>query len=369
MKTFRILPFCGLILSSCVNSKIAAPPPLPTATSLLVIGNSIAEHGADASIGWNGNWGMAASAENKDFAHLSSAGLNLPLKIVNGAPAEQEPTDNGQPLLQLINAVMTQRTLTVIELGENVGSGDMAAFQPIFDGLAQVASQGRAFVCLSTYWVNSAMDQLMEASCAAHGGTWIYIGDIYTDPNNPDYQGPPAFSNPSVEMHPHDWSMGQIADRVIDRTADVIQARQDRSTPIVRRVGSIRSNPHISVSGPSSVVSPKSRLTDKSVSNLNVKALQTNSLHVRKIQVSFNLAEEIIGQCCNAGLPVEQISELPETRCAVACGLPEPWRYFDVDKVAMRCPTCHKLLAVCAVSGWLEIACPRCKSLVRREFS
>ena len=37
---------------------------------VLFIGNSITLHGPNAAIGWTNNWGMAASAADKDFVHL-----------------------------------------------------------------------------------------------------------------------------------------------------------------------------------------------------------------------------------------------------------------------------------------------------------
>ena len=37
---------------------------------VLVIGNSIMKHGAAPQLGWNTDWGMAATAEEKDYAHL-----------------------------------------------------------------------------------------------------------------------------------------------------------------------------------------------------------------------------------------------------------------------------------------------------------
>ena len=41
---------------------------------VLIYGNSIALYGPKADIGWTNCWGMAASAAEKDFAHLVVAG-------------------------------------------------------------------------------------------------------------------------------------------------------------------------------------------------------------------------------------------------------------------------------------------------------
>lgn len=42
----------------------------------------------------------------------------------------------------------------------------------------------------------------------------------------------------------------------------------------------------------------------------------------------------------------------------------------EVEAVTlMRCPRCQKLLAKCAVRGMIEIACTRCKTLVRNIFT
>ncbi|MEI6540199.1 MAG: hypothetical protein WCO86_11845, partial [Planctomycetota bacterium] len=40
------------------------------ADRILVLGNSLTLHGPKAEIGWAGNWGMAASAQDKDYVHL-----------------------------------------------------------------------------------------------------------------------------------------------------------------------------------------------------------------------------------------------------------------------------------------------------------
>jgi len=43
---------------------------------ILFLGNSITLHGPKPEIGWTGNWGMAASSLNSDYAHLLVAAIN-----------------------------------------------------------------------------------------------------------------------------------------------------------------------------------------------------------------------------------------------------------------------------------------------------
>jgi len=218
----RLASLALLLLAGCGSVPKAASsttPAVPPATALLIVGNSITRHGADPTIGWTGDWGMAASAEANDFAHLTAASLNLPLTTLNGAPAEQQPALNGAALVTKITAAMTPHTLVVVEMGDDVTATSLSAFGPVYDQVIEAASTGRALVCTSTYWTNKAVDTVLQSTCTAHSGIFIPIGDIYTNPDNPDYQGAPEFSNRSVQRHPHDWSMSQIAARIVASTS------------------------------------------------------------------------------------------------------------------------------------------------------
>jgi hypothetical protein len=59
----------SFLLLAVVTASASAAEPVKIG-KILILGNSITEHGAALNMDWFGNWGMAASAKEKDFAHL-----------------------------------------------------------------------------------------------------------------------------------------------------------------------------------------------------------------------------------------------------------------------------------------------------------
>jgi hypothetical protein len=63
------------LLLSCALAQDVKLRPDVRVERVLFLGNSITRHGPAPKIGWTGDWGMAASARDKDYAHLVAAGL------------------------------------------------------------------------------------------------------------------------------------------------------------------------------------------------------------------------------------------------------------------------------------------------------
>ena len=64
---------------------------------LLILGNSITRHSPAPEIGWTGDWGMAASARERDFVHrlarmLEERGEEVELRERNVAEFERDPS-------------------------------------------------------------------------------------------------------------------------------------------------------------------------------------------------------------------------------------------------------------------------------------
>ena len=179
-------------------------------TDMVVIGNSLTFVGQSPSTGW----GMAASAANKDFSHLVAASMALPLTSANNFSALEKTPVSSAGNIPAMALQVKATTLAVIELGDNVKLSDLPDFTVQYGNLLNAVKQAQVLICTSTWWQDDAKDAMIQAACTAHGGHYVFIGDIRTDPASQDSLGV-QFSDPGVNAHPHDWSMVKISERIV----------------------------------------------------------------------------------------------------------------------------------------------------------
>lgn len=77
----KIIPLLFLIGIIAVSCKKENPVDKTTFRQALVLGNSITIHPPLPSIGWFGNWGMAASSKDKDFVIFCLHRLMFPWRL------------------------------------------------------------------------------------------------------------------------------------------------------------------------------------------------------------------------------------------------------------------------------------------------
>lgn len=187
-----------LVLAACGGGGSSPEPAKPAPvvrTNLLVIGNSITRHGPLPGLGWAGDWGMAASEQGKDFAHLTGAALGLPVTAINTAVIETDPA------APLPTVSVGSGTVVVVELGDN-------GLPVKYAELLASVNRGAALACTSTYWHNVPADAVMKTACEAAGGRWVFIGDIFKGRLG-------RFANEGVDLHPGDAEMAEISRRLV----------------------------------------------------------------------------------------------------------------------------------------------------------
>ena len=92
---------------------------------LLFLGNSITQHGPKPEIGWAGDWGMAASALDKDYVHVLAAQIG---KAAGGQPRILAKNiadfERGHPTYDIAAGMKDELAfrpdVVIVAIGENV---------------------------------------------------------------------------------------------------------------------------------------------------------------------------------------------------------------------------------------------------------
>lgn len=213
----------GLVVADTASAQNAAAA--PKIRKILFLGNSITRHGPAPAIGWTGDWGMAASAKEKDFVHLFTKSLS---KTAGGAPEvmvknvadfeRQYATFN--PEEELKDAFAFAADLVIVALGENVPSLDSEEAKLQFSSSLLKLLQGLkadrrpTIVVRSCFWPNQAKDQILKQACLTVGGIFVDIGPLSKDESN-YARSERQFQHAGVAAHPGDKGMQAIADAIL----------------------------------------------------------------------------------------------------------------------------------------------------------
>ena len=192
---------------------------------ILYLGNSITLHGPKADIGWSGNWGMAASAEDKDYVHLVTSalarhtGVAPKIKVSNIADFERNYATYDVDL-QMKDHFAFDPDLVVLAIGENVpalGSGE--AREQFKAGVMSIlrcalAKRHPLIVVRSSFWADDAKDQALKEACQEAGGIFVNVGLLGQDPANAA-RSERSFTHDGVAGHPGDKGMKAIAEAIL----------------------------------------------------------------------------------------------------------------------------------------------------------
>ena len=208
--------FLVVVLLACAAVQAPAQP-----HRVLFLGNSITKHGPKADIDWHGDWGMAASAESRDYVHLVLRGLAAkagaaPEVMVRNI-ADFERGHAGYDIAgKLSDAIAFRPDLIILAIGENVPAlktpADQAAFQASATKLlvALKADRRPALLVRSCFWANAAKDEALQRACAAAGGVFVDISALGKDESHYARSERP-FKHAGVANHPGDKGMAAIA--------------------------------------------------------------------------------------------------------------------------------------------------------------
>ena len=221
--TQLIATFC-LIATLSAEETVKLKPGVD-ASRVLFLGNSITRHGPAPKIGWTSDWGMAASALEKDYVHVTASMLGKitgkPPEIRFGNIADFERNLATFDLEgKLKEDLAFKPTLVIVAIGENVaGLGNdeaKAQYKTSYTKLLNLLKNNSnpTIVVRSCFWADAAKDGIMKDACAAAGG--IYADESALSKDESNYgRSEKKWEHAGVAAHPGDKGMQAIADGII----------------------------------------------------------------------------------------------------------------------------------------------------------
>lgn len=194
--------------------------------NMFMLGNSILQHGKAESIGWYGNWGMAASAEELDYAHrlqyyLSDKYGEVEFKKCNFAEFERAiaTTTDFTSYFNWIKSIMDGMSSTpeiiTIQMGENVTIDNRntykAAVIQLVKFLRENVPDANIVVC-TPFWGGAGKVDGMKDAAEELGVRVAYLHTLNTNEN----MAIGKFEHNGVARHPGDTGMDNIAKLIYD---------------------------------------------------------------------------------------------------------------------------------------------------------
>ncbi len=191
----------------------------PKATNrILVVGNSIARHGPNAEIGWgNRDWGMAASAPEKDFVHLLYSmlcfdGQDVFMRVSQCAEWEWNFRDENI-LSHYDDDRAFNADIVVFRLGENIAKDNKPFFKDGMKNFVEHICPNGKVLFTTCFWKNPIIDEAIEEVARERGEICIDCGFSKDEKN----MAIGEFEHRGVAHHPSDAGMEKIAKAIFEQ--------------------------------------------------------------------------------------------------------------------------------------------------------
>lgn len=230
--------------STTTSSPTITQRTYPAFTRAVLIGNSISTHTASTALNWNRSNGMAASAPEKDFAHLVLTELrktnpNLSLAIMgqgsglelgynsSDKDAVTNTLNNLNFDLAQLNGANAPYDLIILRIGENAANNfDATKFRAMLDqSFAAINKASNCTILLTdSFWNGSEGANAVLKSYASEKGYKFATFDSFREradllATDKDANGNFIYSDAGVRRHPKDSGHTLIADAILAQLA------------------------------------------------------------------------------------------------------------------------------------------------------
>jgi hypothetical protein len=223
-----ILTIVAFIAFGSASSAVELTVGSMATNRVLFLGNSLTYHPVNTDIGWYGDWGMASTSADKDYAHLVvsriaglNGGVSPEMKAVNVYQYGQYEQNyrNFNVATNMASLLAWNPDVLVVELGENVETLTTAEKQQDFAAsflnlLTTFKDKSHPTIFVrNTWWPDATKDAIMKHATEEVGGVWVDLGNLTLNPLNvATSMG--IYTNEAVAAHPSNQGMQVMADGI-----------------------------------------------------------------------------------------------------------------------------------------------------------
>ena len=190
--------------------------------NVLFLGNSITRHEPKSEIGWENDWGMAASKRENDYVHVAVRLMEEKFGKVNYCIAncgEWEMNYHNEDVLnEWEEARNFHADIVVVRLGENIFNvKDKFETHPLAPYYAKFieyfcANPNAKVIVTGLFWRSPQIEAAIEKVVAEKGYAYVPLNDLG---DNEENMAIGLFWHNGVAMHPGDLGMQRIAERIV----------------------------------------------------------------------------------------------------------------------------------------------------------
>ena len=186
---------------------------------ILIVGNSITRHAPNESLGWHGDWGMAASAPEKDYVHILQSKLEADGKKVLTMVRQASSWERGYAAENALEDFSREHEfgadIVIFRFMENVAKdADMEHFEKCYNEfIDHICPKGSQAIFTTTVWKSDAKNQLTKKIAEERGAP---IVDLLEIGRHDDMMAIGLFEHHGVSVHPGDKGMQYIADEIYE---------------------------------------------------------------------------------------------------------------------------------------------------------
>ena len=183
------------------------------------VGNSITRHGVKLDIGWNHNFGMAASSIENDYVHrvirkLEEKYASVSACICNAAVWERGYSEGDATYHHFQSVKAFHPDVLVMRLVENCSLNvfDYDIFREEYEQFVNFLADDHTRIIFTTSFWKHPGDKAIEEVARLKNSPCIYLGDLGEQDK---MKAIGLFEHTGVANHPGDLGMQTIAERIM----------------------------------------------------------------------------------------------------------------------------------------------------------